>query len=365
MSFWSPDGSKIVVANQNGRIIERVNVVRDNHGVATAFIFDAAASLDLVGGEARISAPPVAVDMDASDGVSCAVSGSVADDQPTTTPNGVLKQQAGVRPANTLICPIPSSNSRHVFATLGGGGMFVVDITTTPMAIVAEYDLSIMHAAGCGGVEAAGFMHLNTGTPGEDISEFTIYRFSLDYPSAPSFNAPHTPTPVAVWEDPENGEIIHDDNRDAHGIVLVRNIVSGAPRYLHQIDRIRNNVEVFKIAPPWDDLEFRHEGTYDLTTTGVCGKTLGATTTNDPTPDLADLSVGGVPDGKRIYVALRGPFPLSVAHAAQGSCPGLGIITLSANRKSGALTHVLPTTIFNFGETQNNSDPHAAIVRIK
>ncbi|MBM4254735.1 MAG: hypothetical protein FJ147_02430 [Deltaproteobacteria bacterium] len=145
----------------------------------------------------------------------------------------------------------------------------------------------------------------------------------------------------------------------------MRNVVSGAPRYIHQMDRIRNNVEVFKIAPPWGNLDSRHEGTYDLTTTGACGTTLGATTSNDPTPDLGDLSVGGVPDGKRIYVALRGPFPLTVAHAADGSCPGLDIITLSANRKRGALTHVLPTTVLNFGATRNLSDPHAAIVRIK
>jgi hypothetical protein len=369
MSFWAPNGRSILVANQNGRILERVDVKRDDSGAVTGFDFNAAASLDLVGGPGRIIGQPVAVDVNAHDGISCTVSGTVAD-QPTTTPTGAHKQAAGIRPTNTLICPIPSSTSRHVFATLGGGGMFVIDMQVTPMAIVAEYDVNVVHAAGCGGVEAAGFMHFNTGTPGPNISEFTIYRFPLDYPSAPDFNAANTPEPVAVWEDADNGKVagVHipaGTNRDAHSLVLVRNVVSGKPRYLHQIDRIRNNVEVFKIAPPWDDLEFRHEGTYSLTTTGACGSTAGANKSNDPTADLGDLSVGGTPDGGRIYVALRGAFPLTVSHAADGSCPGLGIITLSPDRKSGELTHALPTTVLNFAGDQNLSDPHTVIVRIK
>lgn len=370
MSFWAPNGGSVIVGNQNGRILERVDVTRDDSGAVTGFDFNAAASLDLVGGAGRVLAQPVAVDLDAGDGIACTVSGTVGDGQPTTTPTGALKQAAGLRPTNTVICPIPASTSQHVFATLGGGGMFVIDIRTTPMAIVAEYDVNVVRAAGCGGVEAAGFMHLNTGTPAPNVSEFTVYRFPLSYPAAPAFNAANTPAPLAVWADADNGKVAGSNipagtNRDAHGIVLVRNVISGTPRYLHQMDRIRNNVEVFKVAPPWDDLAFRHEGTYSLTTTGVCGSTLGAMKRNDPTPDLGDLSVGGVPDGKRIYVALRGPFPLTVSHAADGSCPGLGIITLSPNRKSGQLTHVLPTTVLNFDGSRNLSDPHAAIVRVK
>lgn len=365
MSFWATDGTHLLIANQNGRFLERLDVVRANDGRVSAFVFNASASLDLVGGHGRIVAQPVAVDSDAGDEITCTVNGTVPTSQPVLTPNGALKEQAGVRPLNTVICPIPSSSGRHAFVTLGGGGMFVVDSKATPMAIVAEYDNSIIRAAGCGGVEAAGFMHLNTGTSAPDVSEFSIYRLPLSYPQAPAFNAPNAPSLVAVWADPENGQIIHGNNRDAHGVVLVRNIRSGEARYLHQMDRVRNNVEVFKVAAPWHDLAFRHEGSYDLTTTGACGSTLGSTRHNDPTPDLGDLSPGGVPHGRRIYVALRGPFPLTVAHAADGSCPGLGIIRLSANDRSGALTRVLPTMVSNFDGTRNNSDPHAAIVRLK
>ena len=173
MSFWTPDGQHIIVANQNGRMLERVDVVRNQDGMPESFVFNGTASLDLVGGTGRVIAQPIAVDMEAADGISCSVSGIVADAQSTTTPTGAIKQAAGLRPLNAPICPIPASNSRHAFTTLRGGGMFVIDVTATPMAIVADYDLSMVRAAGCGGAEADGFMHLNTGTSGPNISEFS------------------------------------------------------------------------------------------------------------------------------------------------------------------------------------------------
>ncbi|MEB3180004.1 MAG: hypothetical protein VKL59_13345 [Nostocaceae cyanobacterium] len=363
MSSVSPDGTKIILANQAGRMLERVDIQKDAHGQTTGFNYNADASIDLVGGSGRILAQPIAVDVNRNDNISCTLTGTVADGQPTTTPNGNLKQAAGVRPTNTVICPIISDNSKHTYATIGGGGMFVVDITTSPMQIVAEYDLSVVRAAGCGGQSANGFMMLNTGTSAPNVSEFTVYRFTQDYPLAPNFNHPNQPLPIAVWADPENGNIIPGNNRDAHGMVVVRNFKSRKDKYLHQFDRVRNNVEVFKMAPPWDNLGFRREGTYSLTTTGACGQTLGAMHGNDPTPDLADISLGN--NGDRIYVALRGPLPQSIAHAAAGSCPGLGIVTLSRHKNSGRLTHVLPTMIINGDNSKNLSDPHAAIVRQK
>lgn len=367
MSTWAPSGRSLLVANQAGRLLERVDFKRGDDGAVVGFDFNAAATLDLVGGAGRILAQPVAMDMDGTDGIACTVSGMVADGQPTTTPTGAPKQAVGLRPTNTLICPIPSSSDQHAFATLGGGGLFVVDVRGTPMMIVAEYDLSVVRAAGGGGVEAAGFMHLNSGTSAPHVSEFTLYRFPLAYPSAPSFNAANSPAPVAVWADADNGKLAGAAlpavrNRDAHGLVLARDPKSGAPRYLHQMDRIRNNVEVFRLAPPWNDLAGRHEGSYSLSDSGACGATAGATKTNDPTPDLGDLSVAS---GRRIYVALRGPFPLTVSHAADGSCPGLGIVTLSPDRKSGKLSHVLPTTVMGSDATKNLSDPHAVVVRLK
>lgn len=359
MSFWSPDGKYLLVANQGGKLLERVNLTWDQSGqTLVSAQFDAAATLDLVGGSGRVTAQPVA-DPSLPTG---SVIGVVTDGQPTTTPNGALKQEPNLRPNNTVICPVLSSDNRHAFVTLGGGGLFVVDYTVEPMTIVAEYDKSAIRPAGCGGVEAADSIYLNAGTPGQHISEFTVYRLPLTFPNSPSFNPPNTPAPVTVYADPDNGLLLPGTNRDAHGVGVTRQRQNQS-QFLHQFDRVRNVVESF-------DLRTLERTTYSLTTANgsvdgppgqACGTTAGAQGSNDPTPDLWDLS----PDGTRFYTALRGPFPLTVSHAAEGSCPGLGIVQLRAGGKNGALVHVVPTTNMNYAGTKNLSDPHAAVVRRK
>lgn len=360
MSFWSPDGKHLLVSNQSGKLLERINISWDASGDnITAAVWDKTATLDLAGDmTSRLVAGQDAV-ADSANYPLASVAGSYAT-QSATTPNGLPKQDATLRPNNTDICPITGSEGK-AYVTLGGGGMFVVDYTATPMAIVAEYDQANMRAAGCGGIESGGEMYMNTGTPGPDISEFTVYRFPLSYPDAPGFNLPNTPTPEIIYADPDNGLTIPGNNRDAHGMTVTKN-----GKYLHQFDRVRNNVEVFNTK------HLTHY-TYWLTTANgadpalgapagtACGTTLGASNSNDPAPDLLDLD----PRGKRIYVALRGPFPLSVTHAAVGSCPGLGIVELQQDGRSGVLTQVLPTFLSNFAGTKNISDPHGVAVRLK
>jgi len=43
-------------------------------------------------------------------------------------------------------------------------------------------------------------------------------------------------------------------------------------------------------------------------------------------------------------VAFRGPKPVSVGHAAQGSCPGVGIVELTGGGTAGKLVDVLRST---------------------
>jgi hypothetical protein len=98
-AFPSRDGKFIVVANQNGKRLERINAdFRSN-----TFEHDSAATLDLA---------------------TC------------VTPTGAPCQAPDLRPDNAPICPIVDASSRYVFVTLRGGGMFVVDATQTPMEIV-------------------------------------------------------------------------------------------------------------------------------------------------------------------------------------------------------------------------------------
>jgi hypothetical protein len=389
MSFWSSDGNYILVANQAGKMLERIDITRDADGKVTAFTWNQDVAVDMVGGRIH-TANPSAADMDAGDGISCSVSGTAMTAQAaqsttfTLGSNTYTKQATSVltegtsttqggdktyRPNNTVICPLVTSNNLS-FTTLGGGGALVVDIDTLDasgrMKIVGAYSgvqsatgavvnaVGKIRGAGCGGIESGGFMYVNAGTPGANVSEFTMYKVSLA--GFPAF-AQNLPARTAPYSDPLNGMTTAvNGNRDAHGMGI-----TASHAYIHQFDRVQNNVRVFPLNPAVTQTE------YSLTTAGVCGSPTvgtvqsGQPTSNDPTPDLLALS----PHGDRFYVALRGPYPLTVSHAALGSCPGLGIVELGSYGASGTLTAVMPTTQANFAVTKELSDPHAAIVRVK
>lgn len=380
LALWTPDGSKLIIANQNGKMLERINVSWDNDGNITGMVYDAAGGLDLVGGD-RIdttkfnAGQPVAIDSNALDTITISVLGATANNQLKTTPTGAHKQNAVTRPNNATICGGMASDGHSTFVTLAGGGLFVADYTATPMAIVAEYDRAKIGAAGCGAGEFSGYSWMNAGVYAANTSSFAVYRLPTSWPTAAQGNYPaNTPNPKVIFQDPSQGTVVAPtnalvgNNRDAHAFFMTP---SGTQ--LHQIDRVRNNVESFHVATG-------ARTTYSLTTTGACGTTQGAnydsanptvrvadghanavSVSNDPSLDLGGMS----PLGNRYYVATRGPNPLSVSHAASGSCPGLGVITLSADGKSGTLTHVIPTTWLDNAGTTNISDPHAAVVRLK
>jgi hypothetical protein len=102
-AFPAPDGSYILVANQNGKRLERI----DANFTTNTFAHNPAATLDLL---------------------TC------------TTPSGARCEDPALRPINWPICPIIDASSRLAFVTLRGGGMFVVNTADTPMTIAAEYD---------------------------------------------------------------------------------------------------------------------------------------------------------------------------------------------------------------------------------
>ncbi len=226
------------------------------------------------------------------------------------------------------------------YTTLRGGGMLVVDITRTPMAIVGEYGTNAIGRDGCGGRQHRGSVYLNSGsgTPVTNPSEFSLYEVLNAFPGAPGFLSPNTPPATLFFSD-----ITPETPNDAHGMVMTRH-----DRFLWQFDRLANEAQVFnpKTNPP------SHIGSVNLVTPGL---------STDPTPDIVDLS----PKGNRFYVALRGPLPQTGAHASAGNTPGLGIVTLRGNGRTGALTHILRTTSINPITGQEESDPHGIAVRMK
>jgi hypothetical protein len=301
-AFPAPDGSYILVANQNGKRLERI----DADFAKNTFTPNPAAMLDLA---------------------TC------------TTPGGRPCESADLRPMNWPICPIVDASSRYAFVTLRGGGLFVVDAKATPMTIVGEYDRNTVHGNGCGGVEIGTSMYLNSGGSPVNVSGtdprhpglygFDVYRFPLT--GYASKNAANTPAPVQVFA--KTGAA------DSHGIAD-----AGNGRYLWVMDRHNDVAEIIEVASG------KHVNTVKL----------NGTLTDNAAPDLVDTAPGGT----SLFVALRGSVPLSGdPHNAIGSTPGLGIIAVTENGRTGSLAAIVRITNPSQQEKQQ-PDPHGLRVRV-
>jgi DNA-binding beta-propeller fold protein YncE len=190
MATPSPDGAYVTVANQNGKLLERI--ITDY--ATNTFTHDTAATLNLA---------------------AC------------TTPNGLPCQDPTLRPDNAPICPITESTSRFTFVTLRGGGLFVVDSQASPMQIVAEYDASVVHGNGCLGAEVPGKMYVDSGGgTAANLFQADLYAFPTDGYSAQ--NPPNVPAPDLIFSDAS-------DEADAHGAALTKH-----GKYLWVADRGRN-----------------------------------------------------------------------------------------------------------------------------
>ncbi|MGH2572824.1 MAG: YncE family protein [Actinomycetota bacterium] len=297
-AFPTPDQTYVVVANQNGKLLQRIST----DYAANAFALDDAATLDLA---------------------TC------------VTPNGFACQDPNLRPDTAPICPVVDSTSQFTFVTLRGGGMFVVDSTATPMAIVAEYDKETVHPNGCGGVETAGKMYINSGggTMPNPL-EADLYFFPMtEFSSSP--NPPNTPPPVIVFSHDDRGFV------DSHGAALTKH-----DRFLWVADRAANRVVVV-----------------DTRTDSVVTEIeLVGSVSDDPAPDLMDIS----PAGNRMFVSLRGPNPLTGnvpgVDNAVGSTPGVGVLRIERGGAEGVLQAIAPITHIVGGVEL--ADTHALRVRM-
>jgi len=190
----SPDETYIAVANQNGKLFERI----DTNYAANSFVLNQDATINLA---------------------TC------------STPNGVPCEAPNLRPDNAPICPIVDATSRYVFVTLRGGGLFIVDAKRTPMQIVAEYGVDTVHPNGCLGAQVGDKMYVDSGggTPthlyGADLYAFPVSGFS-------PLNPPNVPAPKVVLSDTS-------EHADAHGATLTMH-----ERYLWMADRGRNFIWV-------------------------------------------------------------------------------------------------------------------------
>jgi hypothetical protein len=231
----------------------------------------------------------------------------------------------GERPDTSPICPITESSSQYAFVTLRGGGLLVLDVTATPLKVVATLDNNQIHPAGCGGVQAGGTMYVNSGG-GWPIAPLSYDIYALDIS-----NLPKAITVKLVSQ--------RDDQfADSHGMASVGRYVWGA-------DRAGNNVEII------DTVSNLSVGTIDLETS----------VNADPAPDLMDTA----PDGQYVFVSLRGPSPLTGndkdAHNAMGTIPGVGVIHVEEGGRVGHYKG--QATVTNQKDGKETADVHGIAVR--
>ncbi|MCI0638380.1 MAG: hypothetical protein L0Y70_04855 [Gemmataceae bacterium] len=288
-AFPAPDDSYIIVANQNGRLLQRIFTDYSTN----TFTLD-----------------PVALNL-----------------APLQTPD---------RPDNRPICPIVTSDSRFTFVTVAGGGMFVVHTAAaSPMTIVADYTRDMVHQEGCGGIELDGKMYINAGGAGHS----DLYVFNLrDFDTTP--NPPNSPAPTVVFS--QDGDPNTPAGRvDSHGVSLTKH-----GRYLWLADRWANKIVV---------VDTRH----DVVVNEI---PLAGSLSADPAPDLMDVS----PSGNRMYMALRGPIPLTANNPAfnnaVGATPGVGVMHITAGGRNGKFMAIAPISHVVAGVER--ADPHGLRVRV-
>jgi hypothetical protein len=302
-AFPAPDGSYVLVANQNGKRLERIDTDFKNN----TFFHNSAATLDLL---------------------TC------------TTPSGQPCEHPDLRPINWTICPAVDSSSRYGFVTLRGGGLFVVDAKATPMKIVGEYDRATVKGNGCGAVEVGGHMYINSGGSPVNVSStdphhpalygFDVYRFPLNGYSAA--NPANTPAPKLLFS--------KSGMSDSHGLAP-----TDGEKFLWVMDRHADVAEIIEV-----------KSGRRVNTVNLAGEL-----SDNPAPDLVDVA----PTGNRLFVALRGPVPLSGdPHNATGSTPGMGIIRVTGRGRRGKLLAVIPMTNPNQQPGQS-PDAHGLRVRLR
>ena len=213
-----------------------------------------------------------------------------------------------ILPDAAPICPITDNGSQYVFVTPRGGGLAVLEINSTPMFLRGTLSPDALHPAGCGGVQIGSTMYLNSGG-GWPTTALNHDVYAFDAGSLPQLSQPT--------------RIGGRDGGDSHGMVAINN------KYLWSGDRHLNLIDVYDTS----------NGNIPVGTIRLSGDI-----SKDPAPDLMDAA----PDGSYVFIALRGPAPLTGnnkdVNNAVGSTPGVGVVKVEGSGRSGKLVAVAPIT---------------------
>lgn len=228
-------------------------------------------------------------------------------------------------PDNAPICPITEASGRYAFVTLRGGGLVVADLSTTPIRVVQRLPREQIRPAGCGGVQVGQTLYVNSGG-GTAAAPLAYEVYALDLSGLPAALS-------AARVLSREGQFA-----DAHGMAVVGG-------YLWSVDRAGNRIDVLETAT------MRHVATVEL----------AGAVSDDPAPDLIDVA----PDGRHVFVGLRGPRPLTGNHPekmnAKGSTPGVGVVRVTGGGRGGVFEGIARIT--NPRDGGEAADPHGLAVR--
>ena len=239
--------------------------------------------------------------------------------------------ESAERPDNAPVCPITDASSKYAFITLRGGGLLVADVTEPQIKIVASLNKGQVHPAGCGGIQVGKTLYINSGGgwppdkfPNSASLGYDVY--AMDTSSLPQ-------SVSAKLISTRDGKFA-----DSHGMAAVGH-------YLWSVDRAGNTIEVIDTTA----------------NASVSGINLAGPVSDDPAPDLLDVS----PDGQYVFVGTRGPTPLTgndkAVDNAKGSTPGVGVIKVTDGGKSGEFVGL--ARISNMKEGKETADTHGIAVR--
>jgi DNA-binding beta-propeller fold protein YncE len=214
--------------------------------------------------------------------------------------------ESASQPDNAPICPAVTSDKAYV--TVRGGGLYIVDYRATPMRILKAYTKDEIGPAGCGSFAKGDKVYVNSGT-----------ALSSD---------------LYVLDRKSDAVVRHVrlswTGFDSHGMLPV-----GSGAYIWASNRLDQNVTVIDAA--------RHSVAGIIT--GVGG-----------TPDIMGVSTSG----RRVFVALRGPNHLTGGPSAKGEKPGMAMLEVLDDGRSGRRLATYP---IGDQTPASHADPHGLAVR--
>lgn len=212
------------------------------------------------------------------------------------------------QPDNAPICPIVFADNKTAYVTVRGGGLYIMDVSTTPMRVLRTYTKDQVAAAGCGGVLLGNKMYVNSGT----ATSGALYVFDTA-----------THNLLKTIDTTPQGT-------DAHGMAVV------GGRYLWMANR-GNGDNMVVVDTQSDSIV----GTFANFGLG---------------PDLMDVS----PAGDRVYMTLRGPNNLTGGAPAKGETPGFATLSVLDGGRNGSRAAFVP---IGSQAADSPTDPHAIAVR--